>query len=170
MTRAPRASMLPPRTCCPTSTRIPMRRDLRPKSLKVLTRIISTSKSDAQQGERNTETGEEGEMRRRSSITARRQQGFTLVELLVVIAIIGVLVALLLPAVQAAREAARRMRCANNLKQMGLAIHNYVDTHKSIPIGHMYRGHFDGDVNDADGGSGFGWGTAILPYIEQAAL
>jgi prepilin-type N-terminal cleavage/methylation domain-containing protein len=101
---------------------------------------------------------------------ARRSLGFTLVELLVVIAIIGVLVALLLPAVQAAREAARRMKCSNQLKQFGLAMHNYSDTHKSFPAGHMFRGAFDGDPNDADGGSGFGWGSAILPYIEQGGL
>ncbi|HTM54566.1 MAG TPA: DUF1559 domain-containing protein [Pirellulales bacterium] len=99
-----------------------------------------------------------------------RKSAFTLVELLVVIAIIGVLVSLLLPAVQTARESARRMQCANNLKQMALAVHNYVDTYTSVPIGHMYRGIFDGNPNDADGGTGFGWGTAILPYIEQTAI
>ena len=98
------------------------------------------------------------------------KSGFTLVELLVVIAIIGVLVSLLLPAVQTARESARRMRCANNLKQMGLAVHNYVDTYNAIPIGHMYRGPFDGDMNDADGGTGFGWGTALLAFLEQTSL
>jgi len=99
--------------------------------------------------------------------THRPSRGFTLVELLVVIAIIGILIALLLPAVQAAREAARRSQCTNNLKQMGLALHNYHGVHKAFPFGHMYRGQFDGDLKDADGGTGFGWGTAILPFMEH---
>ena len=99
-----------------------------------------------------------------------RNRGFTLVELLVVIAIIGILVALLLPAVQAAREAARRMSCSNNVKQLALAMHNYHDVHKALPFGHLYRGIHDGNLTDATGGSGFGWGYSILPFIEQQTL
>jgi prepilin-type N-terminal cleavage/methylation domain-containing protein len=101
---------------------------------------------------------------------ALHKRAFTLVELLVVIAIIGVLVALLLPAVQTAREAARRMKCSSQLKNLGLAIYNYEDIHKSYPIGHMFRGPFDGDLFGGQGGTGFGWGSALLPFIEQSAL
>jgi prepilin-type N-terminal cleavage/methylation domain-containing protein len=88
---------------------------------------------------------------------SKRLRGFTLIELLVVIAIIAILIALLLPAVQQAREAARRSQCKNNLKQLGLAMHNYHDVHNKFPVGHY----------------SCCWGTwmvAILPYIEQAQL
>lgn len=88
----------------------------------------------------------------------RERYGFTLVELLVVIAIIGVLVALLLPAVQAARESARRSTCANNLKQIGLGIHSYESSRKTLPMG----GRTDGNM--------LSWHALILPYIEQSAL
>jgi prepilin-type N-terminal cleavage/methylation domain-containing protein/prepilin-type processing-associated H-X9-DG protein len=88
-----------------------------------------------------------------------RRTAFTLVELLVVIAIIGILVGLLLPAVQAAREAARRMQCSNNFKQIGLAIHNYESAYKRLPSGfNSYR--FTGEP-------GWGWAAAILPYMES---
>jgi prepilin-type N-terminal cleavage/methylation domain-containing protein/prepilin-type processing-associated H-X9-DG protein len=95
-----------------------------------------------------------------------RRPGFTLVELLVVIAIIGILVALLLPAVQAAREAARRMQCTNNLKQLALACHNYVDTFKKFPPNHIFSVAPSGSQNV----EGWGWHVLILPFIEQQPL
>jgi prepilin-type N-terminal cleavage/methylation domain-containing protein/prepilin-type processing-associated H-X9-DG protein len=104
---------------------------------------------------------------------ARRRPGFTLVELLVVIAIIGILVALLLPAVQAAREAARRSSCTNNLKQVGVAIHNYHDTYKVLPPGHI---NCPGFPNACAGGVNIGqpwltgWAIAILPFMENQPL
>jgi prepilin-type N-terminal cleavage/methylation domain-containing protein/prepilin-type processing-associated H-X9-DG protein len=95
------------------------------------------------------------------------KRGFTLVELLVVIAIIGVLVALLLPAVQAAREAARRMQCVNNLKQLGLGLHNYESANKQFPFGGSY------DHSGTPGSTGvglFNWRIAILPFLDTPAV
>lgn len=97
------------------------------------------------------------------------RNAFTLVELLVVIAIIGILVGLLLPAVQAAREAARRMQCSNNLKQMGLAIHNYESAFKAIPVAVWSSHPAKGEPSRYDD-DGYGWMTSILPYIEQGNL
>ena len=98
----------------------------------------------------------------------RVRRGFTLIELLVVIAIIAVLIALLLPAVQAAREAARRAQCVNNLKQLGLAIHNYLDTNQVMP---MLHGNYSNRGGPPPGGAWpLGWGAAILPNIEQTPL
>jgi len=94
------------------------------------------------------------------------RRGFTLIELLVVIAIIAILVALLLPAVQQAREAARRSSCKNNLKQIGLALHNYHDIHNTLPPGYMRYDYSQSTFN----GPGWGWGAMILPQIEQAAM
>ena len=91
----------------------------------------------------------------------RPRFGFTLVELLVVIAIIGILVALLLPAIQAAREAARRTQCTNNLKQLALAMHNYSDTHRCIPPGVLAQKPFP--YRNAS------WLARLMPHIEQTA-
>jgi prepilin-type N-terminal cleavage/methylation domain-containing protein len=95
-----------------------------------------------------------------------RHNGFTLVELLVVIAIIGVLVGLLLPAVQAAREAARRMQCQNNLKQLSLAMHNFESTYKRLP--YLRKGPLN-NLNSV-GPAAHSWAVVILPFIEQTAL
>ena len=99
---------------------------------------------------------------------AGRRRGFTLIELLVVIAVIAVLVALILPAVQHAREAARRTQCKNNLKQIGLAFHNYHDNFKSFPPG--WVGATPGIGHDPFGMNGFGWGTHLLPQLDQGPL
>lgn len=97
------------------------------------------------------------------------RRGFTLVELLVVIAIIGVLIALLLPAVQQAREAARRMHCSNNMKQLGLALHNYVDTHGKLPASSRGYGGcvgtpVNGEIKNAHGL------VSLLPFMELKNL
>lgn len=95
-------------------------------------------------------------------IAKARFSGFTLVELLVVIAIIGVLVALLLPAVQAAREAARRTQCLNNLRQFSLGCLNHESATKRLPAGFTTRPS-DGDVHHT-------WASYVLPYLEQGAM
>src|SRR5262245_15618622 len=99
-----------------------------------------------------------------------KRSAFTLVELLVVIAIIGVLVALLLPAVQAAREAARRMQCSNHLKQIGLGLQNYHDTFQSLPFG--ARARYVNTSGSTPAGQFWGpsWYVGILPFCEQKPL
>jgi prepilin-type N-terminal cleavage/methylation domain-containing protein len=100
----------------------------------------------------------------------RRSRGFTLIELLVVIAIIAILIALLLPAVQQAREAARRTQCKNNMKQLGLALHNYHDVHNTFPSGWIAVDPQTRQQSPHDGVNGAGWGTMILPNLDQASL
>ena len=104
-------------------------------------------------------------------LNSRIRNGFTLIELLVVIAIIAVLISLLLPAVQSAREAARRANCLNNFKQIGLALHNYHQAHGVFPPG--YVSHFipgtGGNTRlEVDTGPGWGWASQILPQLEQS--
>lgn len=94
----------------------------------------------------------------------RRRAAFTLIELLVVIAIIGVLLSILLPAVQRAREAARFTQCRNNLKQLGLALHSYTDAHRVLPAGYLFKPSAQGNA------SGFGWGAMVLPYLDQTTI
>ena len=101
-----------------------------------------------------------------SGASKRARRGFTLIELLVVIAIIAVLIALLLPAVQQAREAARRTQCKNNLKQLGLAIHNYHDTVGTFPIEAIHTFQPQGTAAARN----YTWLTFLLPYFEQAPL
>lgn len=93
-----------------------------------------------------------------------RKRGFTLIELLVVIAVIAILVALIMPAVQSARESARRTQCRNNLKQIGIALHNYHETSNVLPFGYV------SDVTDPTTGKGWGWAVPLLPYLDRDPL
>ncbi len=102
-------------------------------------------------------------------VVTRRTRGFTLIELLVVIAIIAVLIALLLPAVQAAREAARRTQCTNNLKQLGIAMHNYNASTGSFPTS-LWRQTLDATTGKPNGANRHSWLAMTLPYFEQAPL
>lgn len=106
------------------------------------------------------------QMRKKNS----QNRGFTLVELLVVIAIIGILVGLMLPAVQAAREAARRMSCQNNLSQLSLALHNYESTFRRFPSGYLHKYGPTGSPEETANHMGLAWGAAMLPQLEQSSV
>lgn len=93
--------------------------------------------------------------------TTSRRDGFTILELLVVIAVVGVLLALALPAVQQAREAARNQQCMYNLRQIGIALHSYHEVHGTLPAGWRFA---------RDGRTAFGWGSSVLPHVEQGGL
>src|SRR6185436_15983474 len=96
-----------------------------------------------------------------------RRNAFTLIELLVVIAIIAILIGLLVPAVQRVREAAARLQCKNNLKQIGVAFHNYHTAFNHFPPGFSSQA---ASVDGASLGKGWGWGVYLLPYLDQANL
>ncbi len=110
-------------------------------------------------------------MVRKSAERRGRSSGFTLVELLVVITVIGILIALLLPAVQAAREAARTVQCRNRIKQIGLALHNYHSTHGCFPSGYLTEIEPVGSTWCGDNGTRHGapWTVLILPFLEESA-
>ncbi|MCA8998362.1 MAG: DUF1559 domain-containing protein, partial [Planctomycetaceae bacterium] len=98
------------------------------------------------------------------------RRGFSLVELLVVAAIILVLLTLMLPAIQKAREQARSTQCLNSLRQLGLALLNYHDSHECFPPGYIERDVNSTDPGDVETGPGYAWGTLLLPYLDQASL
>lgn len=108
---------------------------------------------------------DQAQWRRKLKSMKPDRRGFTLIELLVVIAIIAILVALLLPAVQQAREAARRSVCKNQLRQLGIAFHNYHDVHGTLPPGYIQE-----DLSDAYKHEGYAWGAMLLPFLEQTTL
>jgi prepilin-type N-terminal cleavage/methylation domain-containing protein len=108
-------------------------------------------------------------MQTHRSPSCGQRRAYTLIELLVVIAIIGVLIALLLPAVQKVRESANQVQCRNNLKQIGLALQNYHDHQQSFPAGYVYV-HMGAGPFALDTSPGWGWGSLLLPYLDQEPL